>query len=241
LGPFTGGQLTAIIVALAAVVALPMIANAAIPNGNTYTACAANKNGSLRVIDPSKHQKCTTSERTITWGKVGPKGAAGVNGATGPTGAKGAAGATGSPGSIVGSACTKGTSAGTVTETVNASTGVIAFVCSIPTPTPLHFSWDNGVSTLQAIFGGTGGCSTATEACVDTTSFLPGSLINVSAGALCAAVCPNAVPFSVQYNGSGVPIEVDCFNGSGTVGVFSCAAQIVTHAADTSVAVGLVQ
>jgi hypothetical protein len=109
LGPFTGGQLTAIVIALAAVVALPMIASAAIPNGNTYNACALKTSGALRVIDTSKHQTCKTTETAISWSKTGargPQGAPGVNGtngaagATGANGTNGAAGATGASGVV---------------------------------------------------------------------------------------------------------------------------------------------
>lgn len=67
LGPFTGAQLTVVIVAICAVFALPMIASAAIPNGNTVNACADKKTGALRAIDSSKGQKCKATETKLSW------------------------------------------------------------------------------------------------------------------------------------------------------------------------------
>jgi hypothetical protein len=87
LGPFTGRQLTTIICVtiIAAVVGLPMVASAVIPNAKgVYTACMNNKSGAVRLIDPSKKQVCNkTREKRISWnrtGKQGPTGPAGVPG-----------------------------------------------------------------------------------------------------------------------------------------------------------------
>src|ERR1700681_4399143 len=89
-GPFTGGQLTAIILAVVAVVGVPAIASAVIPNGNTYNACAAKSNGALRVIDTSKHQKCNKSTETaVSWSKVGATGPRGLQGVRGLQGGQG--------------------------------------------------------------------------------------------------------------------------------------------------------
>jgi hypothetical protein len=100
-GPFTGTQLTLIIGMLAAVVAFPMIASAVIPNGNTFNACAKKTGGALRLIDPSKHQKCKTTENTESWSKTGPKGAPGTPGTPGTPGSARAYGYVQSDGTLV--------------------------------------------------------------------------------------------------------------------------------------------
>jgi hypothetical protein len=96
LGPFTGGQLTLIIIVLGVVIGFPMIASAVIPNGNTYNACAAKKGGALRVIDKSKNQRCAKTETALSWSKTGPPGAPGARGATGTSGTNGTNGTPGS-------------------------------------------------------------------------------------------------------------------------------------------------
>jgi hypothetical protein len=93
--PFTGKQFAVIVATFAVVVGLPVAASAVIPNGNTYNACAAKKNGALRAIDTSKHQKCASTETKVSWSKAGtpgPKGATGANGANGANGPSGVVG-----------------------------------------------------------------------------------------------------------------------------------------------------
>ena len=86
LGPFSGTQLTLIIIVLAVVLGFPMIASAVMPNGNTFTACASKKTGALRVIDKSKNQRCAKTETPLTWSKTGPTGARGPTGTNGTPG-----------------------------------------------------------------------------------------------------------------------------------------------------------
>jgi hypothetical protein len=84
LGPFSGRQLTIIICVtiVAAVAGLPMVASAVIPNAKgVYNACMNNKSGAVRLIDPSKKQKCNkTTEKRMSWNKSGPTGPAGTPG-----------------------------------------------------------------------------------------------------------------------------------------------------------------
>jgi hypothetical protein len=112
------------------------------PDG-TITACYNKSVGVLSVIDTSV-TRCRATQTELRWnqqgpqgsaGPTGPKGDAGATGPAGPTGPKGDTGATGpagSGGTFVGSACTKGSTAGTVTEAVDPSTGAISFTCSTP-------------------------------------------------------------------------------------------------------------
>jgi hypothetical protein len=86
LGPFTGAQLTLVIIVLAGVIGFPMIASAVMPNGNTLNACASKKTGALRVIDKSKNQRCAKTETPLTWSKTGPTGARGPSGTNGTPG-----------------------------------------------------------------------------------------------------------------------------------------------------------
>src|SRR2546421_7485002 len=97
---------------LGAVVGLALasgVAYATIPDGGgVIHACMLNKVGTIRVIDPSQGQKCSTSlETPLDWsqkgsagsrgptGPAGPNGGAGGAGARGPTGGDGAKGTTG--------------------------------------------------------------------------------------------------------------------------------------------------
>jgi hypothetical protein len=88
LGPFSGGQITTIIcvTVVAALVGLPMVASAVIPNGNAYNACYKKAGGALRLIDKSKGQKCNATENAVSWSKQGPRGATGPGGANGAPG-----------------------------------------------------------------------------------------------------------------------------------------------------------
>ena len=90
-GPFSGGQLTAITVAVIAVIGFPMIASAVSPSGNTFHACASKKTGALRVIDKSKKQHCGPNETPLSWSQTGPQGAPGTNGTNGTNGSNGSA------------------------------------------------------------------------------------------------------------------------------------------------------
>jgi Collagen triple helix repeat (20 copies) len=84
------------------------------PKGNgVIHGCIKKSSGVLRVIDPSKGDRCHKNEVAIEFNREGPSGAAGAPGNTGPagttgtganglkgdTGATGAAGATGATGS----------------------------------------------------------------------------------------------------------------------------------------------
>src|SRR2546421_10666598 len=95
------------------------VAYATIPDsGGTIHACMLKNIGTVRIIDPSAGQKCSTSlETPIDWnqrgtagarGPTGPKGDPGQNtngargptGVQGPTGPRGPKGATGAKGDI---------------------------------------------------------------------------------------------------------------------------------------------
>jgi hypothetical protein len=64
---------------------------------STIHACAAKKNGALRMIAAGK--KCTSKERAVRWGVSGPAGTPGAQGAAGTQGGTGPQGNTGPPGS----------------------------------------------------------------------------------------------------------------------------------------------
>jgi Collagen triple helix repeat (20 copies) len=60
----------------------------------TIRACASKRTGVLRLAG-----KCKSSERSVSWNTVGPKGPQGTRGAQGPLGTQGVQGPQGSPGS----------------------------------------------------------------------------------------------------------------------------------------------
>lgn len=91
------------------------------------TACAGNGGYDLSYSD-GQHIGVLCNGAAGAPGADGAPGTPGSDGAQGPAGPQGPAGANGS-GSLVGSACTKGAAAGTVAEQVDASSGVITFVC----------------------------------------------------------------------------------------------------------------
>jgi hypothetical protein len=89
-----------ILLAIAAVltIGLAATAKATIPNSQTgvYTACYANANGAMRVIDfEAKGLTCTAGEKAMGWNAAGPKGATGAQGPAGPKGATGPQGPAG--------------------------------------------------------------------------------------------------------------------------------------------------
>lgn len=83
------------------------IVSGAIPQDGVITGCYLKAVGTLRVIDPAKGQKCSTSiETQLTWsqtgpqGAIGPQGVPGAQGAIGPQGLPGAQGLPGQTGGI---------------------------------------------------------------------------------------------------------------------------------------------
>src|SRR2546421_6579126 len=82
------------------------VAYATIPDsGGTIHACMLKNIGTVRIIDPSAGQKCSSSlETPIDWnqkgsaGARGPTGPGSANGGPGPTGPKGEPGKDGSAG-----------------------------------------------------------------------------------------------------------------------------------------------
>ena len=89
------------------------LAFAAIPDATTqqFSGCVSKTTGFLRVIDPSKGQKCTSTgflaETAISWNQTGPAGAAGLPGTAGSVGPVGPAGPAGLTG-LVGPAGLRG-------------------------------------------------------------------------------------------------------------------------------------
>ena len=57
------------------------IAVATIPDAGTrvFHGCVSTRSGSLRLVDPSKGQSCSTSENAVTWDQTGPAGANGTS------------------------------------------------------------------------------------------------------------------------------------------------------------------
>ena len=80
LGPFTGGQLTIIVVSLIAAVSLGAgVAVASIPSvKGVFYGCYATSSGALRLVDHAKNQKCTSTEKAVSWSQTGPRGPSGV-------------------------------------------------------------------------------------------------------------------------------------------------------------------
>jgi hypothetical protein len=82
------------------------IATGAIPDGSgvihgcykTNATLLGPRQGTLRVIDPSKGQQCSGSETPLPFNQAGPQGPKGDTGATGATGAAGQAGPQGPKG-----------------------------------------------------------------------------------------------------------------------------------------------
>lgn len=77
------------------------IASASIPAAKSkiITACRNAKTGALRVIDTDLKQKCSKSEKSLSWNAQGLRGLQGTPGAAGVNGTNGAPGMDGLPGS----------------------------------------------------------------------------------------------------------------------------------------------
>jgi hypothetical protein len=79
--------LAAIVAAGALAVTGVTVAAASIPDSSgAINACYAVKDGSLRVIDPSAGQRCTSGQKPLSWSQTGPQGPAGPVGPQGPAG-----------------------------------------------------------------------------------------------------------------------------------------------------------
>jgi hypothetical protein len=88
-----------VVAVIALVAALGGVAAAAIPSvDGTISGCYSKTQGSLRVIDTDKGQKCGSYEIALPWNQRGPKGDTGAPGPKGDTGAPGPKGDTGAPG-----------------------------------------------------------------------------------------------------------------------------------------------
>lgn len=75
------------------------VAYATIPDsGGVIHACMLKAIGTIRIIDPSAGQKCTSFETALQWSQTGPAGAVGPQGPKGDTGPQGAPGLQGPQG-----------------------------------------------------------------------------------------------------------------------------------------------
>jgi hypothetical protein len=72
------------------------VASVPSPDG-TIHGCYAKTGGSTRIIDPAS-QRCTASERPISWSQRGPRGPRGLRGPAGTNGTNGTAGSNGTDG-----------------------------------------------------------------------------------------------------------------------------------------------
>lgn len=92
----------ALLFATAVLAAGGTVAYATIPGpGGTLQGCYSTGDGTLRVIDAQKGDKCGKHEQAISWNQIGPPGLPGPAGPTGPkgdTGAQGPQGLKGDPG-----------------------------------------------------------------------------------------------------------------------------------------------
>ncbi len=114
--------------ALAAVVTALVVAGVALSAGPsasspTITACVHKSSGAARIV--SSATKCRSSERRVSWKRIGPagrQGLAGAQGATGAQGVQGQPGANGAPGQpgiddfndLEGMPCTRNSQQGTI-------------------------------------------------------------------------------------------------------------------------------
>jgi hypothetical protein len=87
----------ALVVAIVALaISLGGVAYATIPDSSgTIHGCYLDKIGTLRVIDQSSGQHCTSLETPIQWNQTGPAGPMGPQGTAGPQGPAGADGVSG--------------------------------------------------------------------------------------------------------------------------------------------------
>jgi cysteine-rich repeat protein len=114
--------------ALAALATALVVAGGALSAGSsasstTITACVKKSSGAARIV--SSGTKCRSTERRVSWKRIGPagkQGPAGPQGATGAQGVQGQPGANGAPGQpgiddfndLEGMPCTRGGNPGTV-------------------------------------------------------------------------------------------------------------------------------
>jgi hypothetical protein len=116
-------------------VAVGVVAAAAVAGGAAYAAigdnggvingCYTNRDGILRVIDPSTGAQCRAGETPISWSRQGPKGDTGPQGATGPRGATGPAGTIATLDDLEGVPC-KGVNSKPATVHLSYGTGIEA-------------------------------------------------------------------------------------------------------------------
>jgi hypothetical protein len=143
---------------------------AIIGSDGTINGCYAEKNGSLRVVEPAT--ACSKGELAISWNQKGPSGDAGPEGPPGPTGPKGETGdpgpsgpqgATGPEGpkgdpgtalnSLVDVPCETGSvdkPDGRISVAVEPNQGLMTLTCKSSSTNPLF------IVHLYAILGGSG-------------------------------------------------------------------------------------
>src|SRR5207302_10373722 len=94
---FTGRRV--LVFTVGTLIALGGIAYATIPDvSGLISACYSGTSGALRVIDIGAGQKCSATEKTLSWNQAGPAGPQGTKGDTGAAGAQGLKGDTGAAG-----------------------------------------------------------------------------------------------------------------------------------------------
>jgi cysteine-rich repeat protein len=136
--------------ALAALATALLVAGGALSAGSsasstTITACVKKSSGAARIV--SSGSKCRSTERRVTWKRIGPagkQGLAGAQGATGAQGVQGATGANGAPGQpgiddfndLEGMPCTRGGDPGSV-DLVFGPGGVARTRCVLPSDGPV--------------------------------------------------------------------------------------------------------
>jgi hypothetical protein len=87
-----------VVAAVAALVGVVAVAQAAIPDGNGVIHACYSSNGVLRVVDTGAGDACKSNEAGLDWnqqGVQGPAGPQGEQGPAGPAGPQGPAGASG--------------------------------------------------------------------------------------------------------------------------------------------------
>lgn len=153
-------------------------------------------------------------------GPQGPQGGSGLQGLQGGTGPAGPVGGTGPAGSMVGSACTKGTTQGQIGETIDAGSGAVTFTCVVPTPpgstlvfNPATVSTGWGSLTASGLKPGTDLSVCFTQVgCQDSNISVQadGTLSSASTGPLwgCGATATDIYYTGVTASGASINTQV---------------------------------
>jgi hypothetical protein len=147
---YTRGQVFGVVLAAVlttAAVAWGGFALASGPTTNKYYACA--KNGAISgAIKVNAKPTCPSGQKLVVWNQAGPKGA---TGATGPSNLA----------ALQGTPCVDQGVAGTVSETIDETTGAVTLSCNSLVRINVHVSGGTLDSISIYRSGGSKGCANA--------------------------------------------------------------------------------